>query len=217
MEFLTFQRFDKKEDVHSFSEILKQNGIESAIEDTGNSLDSNFGNSALAIEYILKIKKIDFKKAEEISSEISKEQVEDVDQDYFLFQFSDEELKDVILKRDEWGNDNYALAKKILTDRGISISQEEMEDLEKKRLIQLAEPEKSQIEWILAGYLFAFLVGGLFIGRHLKSFKKTLPNGEKVLNYSPADRIHGERIYTIGKIFLVIWSLIGIFKIVMIE
>ena len=89
-----------------------------------------------------------------------------------------------------------------------------MEKLQEERLIQLTEPEKSQIEWILIGYVCAFLGGllGIFIGWHLKAFKKTLPNGEKVLNYSPSDRIHGERIYAIGKIFLVNGHVIGIFK-----
>jgi hypothetical protein len=219
MEFLTFHRFDKKEEALFFSEILKKNHIDFLIEDTGNSLDSNFGNSDLLIEYLLKIRKPDFSKAEELSAASSTERLEDVDPDYFLFGFTNEELHDVVLKKDEWGDLNYALAQKILKDRGAEVSGEQIESMQQKRLLQLAEPEKSQSEWVIIGYVSAFLGGllGIFIGWHLKTFKKTLPNGDRVFNYSVSDRKHGESILVIGKVFLLIWIFISLFKTFILE
>jgi hypothetical protein len=203
MEFLNFQKFDKKEDILSFSEILKENGIDSMIEDTGNSLDSNFGNSQFSIEYFLKVKKSDFEKAGSLAQEISEKELEEVDADYFLFRFSNEELNDVILKKDEWGDFNYSLARKILKDRGVEVSSEQIENLQKERLIELSKPEKIQSEWIFMGYLFAVLGGllGILTGWYLMTLKKTLPNGEVVYSYIPADRKHGKRIFVLGLFF----------------
>ncbi|TGD59089.1 hypothetical protein [Flavobacterium humi] len=214
MEFLTFQRFDKKDDILSFSDILTQNGIESFIEDTGNSLDSNLGNSQFAIEYHLKIKKSDFEKAKTLAQEISEKQLEEVDHDYFLFGFSNEELNDVILKKDEWGDFNFALALKILEDRGQRITQEQINDLEKERLTELAKPTGIQKEWVLFGYAFAFLGGvlGVLTGWYLMTLKKTLPNGEVVYSYLPSDRKHGKKIFVIGVVFSIIWAVIWIVK-----
>ena len=210
MEFLNFQKFDKKEDVMSFSEILKENGIESLIEDTGNSLDSNFGNSQFSIEYLLKIKKSDFEKAGDLAQEISEKELNDVEEDYFLFDFSDTELKDVILKKDEWGNFNSSLAQKILKDRGVEVTSEQIESFQEERLIQLSQPEKIQSEWIFMGYFFAVLGGflGVLTGWYLMTLKKTLPNGETVYSYVPSDRKHGKRIFVIGLVFLTIFIVI---------
>lgn len=210
MEFLNFQKFDKKEDVLSFSEILKENGIDSLIEDTGNSLDSNFGNSQFSIEYLLKIKKSDFEKAGNLAQEISERELNEVEEDYFLFDFSDTELKDVILKKDEWGNFNSSLAQKILKDRGVEVTSEQIESLHEERLIQLSQPEKIQSEWIFMGYFFAVLGGllGVLTGWYLMTLKKTLPNGETVYSYVPSDRKHGKRIFVIGLVFLTIFIII---------
>ncbi len=39
---------------------------------------------------------------------------------------------------------------------------------------------------------------GVFIGHHLNTAKKTLPNGERVYVYNAEDRSHGKWIYFIG-------------------
>ncbi|MGX7668670.1 hypothetical protein [Flavobacterium pedocola] len=200
MEFLIYKKFDKKEDALYFSDILKDNGIEVMLEDTGSSLDSSFGNSAFAIEYILKIQKDFFNKADQLFNEVSKSEIEAIDEDYYLFQYSNDELRDVIVKKDEWGDFNYNLALKILNDRGVEVSAGQIEDARKERLTELSKPEKDQGIWVVIGYFFALLGGllGIFIGWHLLTFKKTLPNGEKVHNYSAKDRNHGKRIFILG-------------------
>ncbi|MGH2664256.1 hypothetical protein [Flavobacterium sp.] len=214
MEFLTFQRSGKKEDLLSLSEILKENNIDSLIEDTGNSLDSNLGNSQFAIEYLLKVKKSDFEKARKLSEEISERELDEVEEDYFLFGFSEVELEEVVFKKDEWGDFNFALALKILKERGVEITPEQIKNFEGKRLIELSKPEEKQTEWIFFGYVFAVLGGflGVLTGWYLLTLKKTLPNGERVYSYSTSDRKHGKRIFCIGIVFLIIWSVIWIAK-----
>ncbi|MEO8516178.1 MAG: hypothetical protein ABI426_05505 [Flavobacterium sp.] len=214
MEFVTFQRFGQKEEVLSFSEILKQNKIDSFVEDSGGSLDSTLGNSQFAIEYALKVKKSDFDKVEALFSAISKEGIENIDEDYFLFQFSNEELKDVLIKKDEWGYDNYDLAQKILSDRGIAISKQEIDSLQKERLIELAKPEKIQTGWVIVGYICAVFGGflGILTGWYLMTLKKTLPDGERVYSYLPSDRKHGKKIFITSIVFAIVLITVWIFK-----
>ena len=134
--------------------------------------------------------------------QISLSQIDSVDKDYYLFNFTDLELMEVITKRDEWGHLDFILAQKILKERGKEIKPEVVELLKKQRLEELAKPEENQKAWIYAGYITAVLGGflGIFIGWHLSTYKKTLPNGDRVYGHSQSDRKHGNRILIIGVI-----------------
>ena len=98
------------------------------------------------------------------------------------------------------------MPKKILAERGKNISDKTIANLNKKRIEELKVVEPPQTSWIMVGYIFAFLGGilGVFIGWHLSSFKKTLPNGERVYDYSENDRRHGRRILCISIVVFVI-------------
>ena len=53
---------------------------------------------------------------------------------------------------------------------------------------------------MIAGYVLAALGGivGVFIGHHLNTTKKTLPNGQRVYIYNADDRAHGKWIFFLG-------------------
>ena len=84
--------------------------------------------------------------------------------------------------------------------------------LKKERLNILSKPEENQRPWIIAGYLFSFLGGGIgiVIGYSLWTSKKTLPNGERIYSYNNADRKQGKTIFIIG---LIVFPLALIVKI----
>ena len=86
--------------------------------------------------------------------------------------------------------------------------------IKKQRIIELSKPEEGQNSYIIIGYICAILGGllGLFIGWHLLTYKKTLPNGSQVYAYSENDRKQGNRIVILGGIFLVLWILYRILK-----
>jgi hypothetical protein len=114
--------------------------------------------------------------------------------------FTNEELYEVILNSDEWNIFDYKLAQKLLADRGKTIDPEMLASLKKERLKILSKPEENQKPWIIAGYLFAFLGGGIgiVIGYSLWRSKKTLPNGERIFSYSIEDRNSGRTIFLIS-------------------
>lgn len=212
-QFITFQKFNLKEDAVELATFLRESQIEYRIEDTSSGLDGNFGNSELSKDYLIKLKKEDFEKADVLLLQLSSNLVETIDRDHYLHEFRDDELKEIIVKKDEWSHLDFLLAQKILKERGQEILPEEIEKHRKQRLEDLAKPEEHQRTWIVIGYFLAFLGGflGIFIGWYLKTHRKTLPNGDRVFNYTESDRRHGGRILILSLFFLMFWIGVRIF------
>jgi hypothetical protein len=214
MEFITYKKFSEPERAIALTDLLSSQGIEFHLTEDRESLDSLYGDKLLNKQFFVKIKKEDFAKADTILLTESAKELETVEKDHYLFSFTDEELFDILTKPDEWNEFDYQLAKKILLERGKDISTDTVDLLRKQRISELAKPEEGQRNWIYAGYLFALLGGllGIFIGWHLSTFKKTLPNGEKVFGYTQKDQQHGKRIFIIGIIMFTVWVTIRILR-----
>jgi len=213
-DFLTYQQFNDKSEAEELLALLTENNIECFFEDSTASFDPSFVNSELNNEYRIKLKKEDFAKADSLLLSITAKQIEGIDQDYYLFEFSNEELLELISKSDEWSKFDFLLAQKILSDRGHKVEQDELQLIYKQRMEELSKPEKSQINWIIAGYIFVLMGGffGLFIGWHLYSHKRTLPNGESVYAYSTEDRKSGSRIVALGIVCFIFWMVLLFFN-----
>lgn len=215
MEFLTFKRYTDKTDLKIVCDKLKTNSIVFEIEDNTGSLDSNFGNTEFSVNYVLKIRQVDFEKANNIIEQLTENQLLIINKDHFLFDFSNEELIDVIKKRDEWGDDNYVLAKNILKERGNNLDPEFIKDLELERIKELSKPQDgNETLGKVIGYISAILGGplGLLIGYYLLNFKKTLPNGESVCYYSEELRKHGRIMIFIGLLSSLFWLTFRLLK-----
>jgi hypothetical protein len=197
-----FRKFPTLEQASELKDLLNENGIESILTYNVPPVDVTFSGNTLQKEIEIRIKQADFKKAEEILEKNAEELIDQIDTDYYLFEFTDEELYEVLLKSDEWNAFDYTLAQKILKQRGKSVDKELLNSLKNERLKDLAKPEGNQQPWIIGGYVFSILGGflGLMIGYFLWTSKKTLPNGQKVYSYAENDRKHGKYIFYIGLI-----------------
>jgi hypothetical protein len=217
-ELITFRTFDDLPLAEALAAQLGQHCIENVVikEDMLFNGSSLF-NTAISQRFSVKISPDKFELANEMLTADETTNINEIDQDYYLFSFDNRELLDVIAKADEWSAFDYALALKILADRGEKLSDEEVESIKTKRIEKLKEPEKSQAAWIAAGYIFAVAGGilGIFIGWHLATYKKTLPNGERVFGYSDNDRTDGRRIMYIGMVIFAIgllWRMLPILQ-----
>ncbi len=197
-----FRKFPTLEQATELKDLLSKNGIKSILADNVPPVDVTFSGSTLNNQVEIRIKQSDFKKAEDILEHNAEELIDQIDKDYYLFEFTNEELYEVLLKSDEWNAFDYTLAQKILKQRGKSVDKELLNSLKNERLKDLAKPEGNQKPWIIGGYIFSILGGflGLIIGYFLWTSKKTLPNGQKVYSYSGNDRKHGKYIFYIGLI-----------------
>jgi len=211
-EFLPFHTFSDSQSADEFVEQLKAAGINFRVEKISPILDAIIIGTSSEPGIVIKVNPKDFNRAHAYFENFFDQQVNTIENDYFLFDLSDTELQDILTKPDEWGYLNYRLAQKILTDRGYSIDKESLRKLKEKRKIELASPEKTGSFLYVAAYLFIitgllsflspvfvysdlsflFVFISFFIGRHVKRDRKVLPTGEIVFSYSTKDRSHGE-------------------------
>ena len=214
MEFLSFRKFNEYTTAKTFSLLLEEHGIENLLEDSSPKFDPGFSNNELLKEYRIKIKSSDFEKANELLLLEANALIDDIDDNHYLYQYNNDELKDLLSKADEWNEIDISLARKILAKRGIVFSESDLSELRKKRIKELSEPETASLLWIRFAYVVA-LAGGLialFIGWHINTHKKTLPNGESVFAYDEKSRVKGYLIYRFGLLMLLVWILIFVVR-----
>jgi hypothetical protein len=211
-QFLTFRRFHEEETAIDLIQKLNELNIEFEVEDNEGSFDSSFAKKAANRDISIKLKPADFDIAQKELENYYRFLTRQVDTNYYLFEFTNKELKEVLEKPYKWSDFDYQLARKILKDRGKEMSAELMDNLQKKRNDELVTPESYRKGWINFGY-FSAIAGGLFgiiIGWHLCYSKKTLPDGRRAHSYSEWERKHGKQILLLGGIFFPIWLMIYI-------
>nr|WP_294949926.1 hypothetical protein [uncultured Mucilaginibacter sp.] len=196
-ELITYQKFNDPGLADELATLLQQNDIIYKIEEQSFSFNPTFYADETAKDYAVKISADDFGRVNELLQAESAEEIKEVDEEHYLFKFTNEELRDLIAKRDEWSAFDYQLAIKILNERGISMDEQAIAELNEQRLEELKQTEPPQTTWIILGYIMAALGGvlGTLVGWHLFNYKKTLPNGEKVYGYSEADQKQGRIIF----------------------
>ncbi|NII85860.1 MULTISPECIES: hypothetical protein [unclassified Pedobacter] len=205
-DFVTFQRFNDRAAALTLAEIFKENKIEVELEDASANFDVTFANNEIDKDYRIKLKPEDFERANILLRNEAEKDLVGIDPNYYIFDFSDDELKEVIEKQDEWSSLDFLLATKILKERGVDVNADQIQALKLKRIEALSQPEKSPKLLIVAGYITAIIgrLIAIIIGAYLRSHKKTLPNGERVFGYAASDRAHGERILIIGILVLIL-------------
>jgi len=204
-QLLTFQKFKDPEIANDIADKLRSAGIRCEIEDDHKFFDPTFSRNPLQNEIRVKLDPADFSKATKVLDDYYRSQLDTVDKDYYLFDFTDEELLQILTKPDEWGPLDYQLAQKILSDRGKEITGVELQSLKSQRISELEKPERSPTGLIIAGYISAVLGGifGLVIGWILSTTKRTLPDGQFVYTYNSSDRQHGRIISGIALLMLI--------------
>jgi hypothetical protein len=200
-EFITFNKFDDPALAQALTDLLEENGIEYQTEEGAFSFDPTFAASPeLSTEYRVKISPDDFTRANGLLNASEAEDIKHVGKDYYLFSFTDAELMEILEKADEWSPFDHQLARKLLADRGVDVSDQKLAEINQSRINELKAPESKQSEWVIIGYILAFIGGvlGIFVGWMLTSHMKTLPTGEKVFVYRETDRRHGKNILYIS-------------------
>lgn len=208
--FSIFRIFAYSEQAEELKNILNENNIQAEVGDNLPPVDITFSGSTVQNQYEVRIHHSDFEKAEQVIKNQLGNILDQIDKDYYLFEFSNGELYEILINSDEWNVFDYELSKKILTERGKSIDEDLLQGLKDERLKLLAKPEEDQTTWIISGYIFTFLGGflGIIIGYFLFTSKKTLPNGQKVYTYSENNRKHGKYMFYISLvIFVIIFSI----------
>jgi hypothetical protein len=203
--FLTFQKFSYLEDAILLKQSLEKERIEVLVEDTSASVDITFSGNTFGNEFLLKIQKNDFEKANDILKKQAEQEVLKFSDDHYLYDFSDEELLEVICKFDEWCKEDFILAQKILKSRGHDINRKKVVALKKKRLKEIRKPEKGD-------YLEpVFLLGFIVDWAHWKSTKID-PSGKRYYVYDEETRRKGKKNFITWVVVTVIIVLVWIIR-----
>ncbi len=221
-EFTTYQSFYTQEEAEAFAEVLKEENILFKIETDKAILDKQFIGEDLDKKVHLKIRQEDFNRADEAFNKIAERSISEISSDHYLFSFSNDELSEIIQKPDEWSRQDFFLAKKLLADRGVNISAEKISQLKNERTKELAKPESGVNAWIFFCYLLilfclyntlirgyyissTFGLVSLFLGYILRTSKKVLPDGTKVLMFDKLTRTHGIVLFILGLILVLVF------------
>jgi hypothetical protein len=213
-EFLTFQRYNDKALAEELISILKEKDIECEIEDNLSYFDPSYANNEFNKEISIKLRKEDFDEVHDILIEKANTDSEKIDKSYYLFEFTDDELIEIVSKPDEWSHFDYSLSLKLLKERGMEINPNLARTLRKNRIKELSKPETGAKIWIIFGYVSALIGGviGIFMGLHILTHKKVLPNGDKVYAFEETDRKHAFYMVIVGFVCLVFWISVELFS-----
>jgi hypothetical protein len=204
-EFITYKKFNDVALANDLAELLDANNVKYFLEEEAQSFNPTFSYTDTK-EYVVKIMPEDFEQVNELLKADANENIAEVESGYYLLSFTNEELMELIIRADEWNAYDVQLARKLLAERGNALSDEEIAEIEETRIAELKTTESSQSSWIVWGYAFALGGGilGFFIGWHLWTYRKTLPNGEMLYSYSESDRRQGKIIFYLSFVGLAI-------------
>ena len=160
-DYKQFQVFNNIETLNTFTNLLSDNKIDFEVENNSKIFDPSFANNDFEKEYIVKIHPNDFEKVYDLEEEIIKNEIQNTPEDYYLFDYNNSELLDIINKRDEWNAFDYYLAKKILNDRGNLITEEKIIEIKKERIEELKKTTEIKSIWIILLYIITIL--GIFL------------------------------------------------------
>lgn len=209
--YTTYRIFESREEAAAMQALLAKNGIPNSMEEGKAIFDTAIVGALNRQQFFVKIPQDKFLTANAILEAAIDLDALEVEDDYYLLSFTDEELLDVVKKKDEWGEFDYALAKKLLAERGIPLQEADLQLMQVKREQELKTPEKGGMGLIIGGYIMvllhsfiAFAIGLILI----TSYRKLL-DGTTVPKYSRRARLHG-KIIAIGS--LGVYGIILVFR-----
>ncbi|RFS20125.1 hypothetical protein DVR12_20630 [Chitinophaga silvatica] len=212
-ELLTFKRFQTQEQAADVISLLQEHNIPVKYEEEVVLMDRVFVGQNYDQKHLVKIPASYFSKADTLLKSLTTVSLDDVEPDYYLLSFSTEELKEVIIKKDEWGDYDYALALKLLEKQGISYTAEQLETLGSSRLETISKPKDIPGILMLVGFFAPLLIFvpaffggylsflGFFIGGFVCLTKKTLPDGSRTYSFSKSSRTLGLLMIAFNVVF----------------
>ena len=221
--FIKYRSFNDKAIATELYQTLKQKDIDVVWEDTEGFFDASFAHNEFLNIYYVKLKQEDFRKADEILMQMAIDTKHEPIGDYYLLSFSNEELIDVLKKPDEWNEFDRYWARKILKEKGIEVSDMEVEQAKTERLTELTRPWSVDKLWIICVvclWLAALLsihiylaIAVVFISAYISLSKKTLPDGLRVNAFSAGDRLVGKIVLVAG-VLLVLFILLQYYGVI---
>lgn len=202
-----FKSFYDEQQAIALQQFLQSRGIDAVIVRNRPVVDKVLTGDGLEKDIFIKIDPDNFDHANRIIDEQIEQNLSQIDPDYYLFSFADDELFEIVQKADEWSNQDVVLARRILKDRGYDLSEKQVKDIRSTRIRELAVQEEDSPWWTYIGFLAAFSMPiiGLIMGLSILQSRKLLPDGRKIPTYNPRARSRGRGLIILSSVTLTIW------------
>lgn len=196
---ISIKKFYTDDEVQIISNLFSDNSVQFEIKKQEPMINYALGGSPINQEVIeLFVMESHFDRAKQLLNTYY-ENIE-IPTDSYLHEFSEDELYDILIKPDEWNEFDVIGAKKLLTEKGLKITDSHVKKLFQLRVQALKVPERGSHFGLIFGYLFAISGGifGMIIGTTYMNSKKQLPTGEKVPKYDTPTIAHGKKMTILG-------------------
>ncbi len=156
-DIITYKKFATPWEAEPVIKVLKENFIYYEFIKSTPIADSIIAGQVSDYSYELLIDQDQFEQANQVLQDVADTEVGQLAEDYYLFSFSNKELKEILAKPDEWGEYDYSLARKILEERGIWSTDQQLEEIKAVRNKELAKPESDSTSGnlMITGYVFS--------------------------------------------------------------
>lgn len=212
-QYLKFQQFTTEEQFLDYTDFLTKENIRFETEDNTPLLDPNvtFNPSQFQKSFLIKLLPEDFPKVKRLLADRADKLLDEIEEDHYLFSFTDMELIEVLKKPDEWNLLDVQLAKRILTDRSLEIPEDIVQKMEEQRIEELRKPKSLSTTELTFGYFIALLGGilGIFFSWLVIKAKETLPDGTRVATFDRKTKQHAQQI--LGVSIVVFMLVVGVY------
>lgn len=183
-EFLPYAKFQTAEDALQLINLLKTAQIPYQFEHLVNQLDDLIIGYSLDPMFEIRVESSKFEQVNDLLQKVATVGADDTSR-YYLYDFTEEELKNVINNDEEWNAFDQGLARSILEKRE-SVSLDTSINFNKTY-----KPQSLPAPTIILGYLLSITIIGVLFGLSIRQNKKVLSDGHKVYTYDNNTRLHG--------------------------
>jgi len=117
-DFIPYQKFTDAALANALIEQLDEHGIEYLTDEEIGCFDTSMSTIGVSIQYVVKIKSEDFEYVNAQLKADDTSHVDGIDDDYYLFDFTDNELRELIAYPADYSDLDIVIARRILAKRG---------------------------------------------------------------------------------------------------
>lgn len=206
------KKFRTEAEAQELASFFKTKNINSKIKNNIQNFDVTFANDTINNSYFVYVAEHDFANAKNCLLHYSEQLVQSISNEHYLFQFTNDELIDVLINAHEWNEVDVLLAEKILKDRRVEYSLDQINE-ERKAQIKELEVQKKLNNWTKTWVILVLLtlpLIGVIIGTIFWTKSVQLPDGRKHLVYDTNSRKFGRIVVIIGAVLTALIILIRI-------
>lgn len=199
-DFKTYMSFIDAESSLELTALLEKNEIPYILQDIKSDFDPTMSLNEANKPYLIQIQPENLEKVDQLVKDNFV--VSNVNKDHFLYDFSNEELIDVIKNKEEWHPLDVLLAKNIIQEKNIIFDEKEIVNYQEEKKLKLYNYENLPKYTIPIAYIICFAGGmlGFAIAVFLIVSKKSLPSGDKIFSYNPSVRRHAKLMLLLSSI-----------------